>query len=170
MTTDANSLSFVIFVICQLRIRKQSKTMTKKKSRSIMKMLSVHFLMVKVQTIAVQNVVQNAVRKQDIWLVLQKKNLNQSPLYKLYNRQKKVGSLWCTRLTRSTEKLIPIIETDSKTPCLIHSRHSGSLIKVRKTNPFSWEPKQMTRSLNFLWMLLLRRFDVIFEVGTVVIR
>ena len=73
MTTDANSLSFVIFVICQLRIRKQSKTMTKKKSRSIMKMLSVRFLMVKVQTIAVQNVVQNAVRKLDIWLVLQKK-------------------------------------------------------------------------------------------------
>ena len=99
-----------------------------------MKMLNTWFLSAKVLTIA--------------------EYLNQSPLYKhatpqLYNRQKKLGSLWCTRLTRSTEKLIPIIETDSKTPCLIHSRHSGSLIKVRKTNPFSWEPKQMTRS-NFL--------------------
>ena len=144
-----------------LRIRKQSQTMTNKRSRSIMKMLSACFLMAKV---AVQTKILL-----DNWV---ERNLNQSTLHatlQLYNRQKKLGSLWCTRLTRSTEKLIPIIETDSKTPCLIHSRHSGSLIKVRKTNPFSWEPKQMTRS-NFLWMHLLRRFDVIFEVGTVVIR
>ena len=104
-----------------------------------MKMLSACFLMAKV-----------AVQKSDNWV---ERNLNQSPLYMLHPNsitvKKKLGSLWCTRLTRSTEKLIPIIETDSKTPCLIHSRHSGSLIKVRKTNPFSWEPKQMTRS-NFL--------------------
>ena len=46
--------------IFQLRIRKQSKTMTTKKSRSIMEMLNACFLTAKVLTIAVQ--------KSDIWV------------------------------------------------------------------------------------------------------
>ena len=105
--------------------------MTTKKSRSIMKMLNACFLTAKVLTIAVQ--------KSDIWV--EKKNLNQSPLYKLatpqlYNRQKSSDRYGVLDWLDPPKNWFPSLSLTQKHRVSFTPVIQGALLKCEKQTHF----------------------------------